>query len=83
MIRRFIIGDRQPVVYSLTAIVASMFLVMFFNLWYTQREIVENNHKLCTVIVASDDAWRSFPPKTDATKKLADRMHDLREDYKC
>lgn len=87
MIRKFVLGQRRPVIDVLLAVVISVFLMAGFGIWYTQRAISRMEHKFCDLVVLSDDAYKQpLPPGIPVTatrQKLAEANHKLREDLNC
>jgi hypothetical protein len=87
MVRKFLLGQRQPLVDVLIAVVVSVALMAGFGVWYTHRAIGNMEHKFCDLVVLSDDAYKQpLPPSIPVTptrQKLAQANHQLRADLNC
>lgn len=87
MIRKFVLGQRRPLIDVLLAVVISIALMAGFGVWYTQRSIAQMERKFCTLVVLSDDAYKQpLPPgipNSPTRQKLAAANHQLRGDLHC
>jgi hypothetical protein len=83
MIVKFVRGQRQPVWYSLFAVVTSCLLVGLFAVVYARHESHEANRKWCKLVVTLDDAYRRTPPSTESGKRVAAEIHNLRSEFQC
>jgi hypothetical protein len=87
MIRKFLHGQRQPLVDVLVSVVVSVFLMAGFGVWYTQHQLDLMGRKFCKLVSLSDDAYKQpLPPgipTTPTRQKLASANHKLRGDLHC
>jgi hypothetical protein len=78
-----VIAPRQPIWYSLVAVVVSMILLTVLGAWYTNRTAAESERKWCELLGVMDEAYSSSPPRTEIGRQLARAMNKLRSDFGC
>lgn len=70
---------------AISAVVALVLLV--FTLWYTGKAARDSEQKWCGIVTTMDDAYASrpkdAPPLTGVGQRIADQMHQLRNDFNC
>lgn len=74
---------RQPVWYSLVAILISVLVTVAATVVYTNSTARESERKWCSLVSTLDDAYRITPPTTEIGRKLARDIHTLRERFDC
>lgn len=76
-------NSRRGVVRSLIISFASVVVVSVTGIFYTNHVDRESNQKLCVMIIAVDDAFKSTTPTAPSGLKVADAFHRLRNDLRC
>jgi hypothetical protein len=87
VVRKFLLGERKPLIDVLLAVIISVAVMAGFGVWYTHRAISNMERKFCTLVVLSDDAYKQpLPPgipNSPTRQKLAAANHKLRIDLNC
>jgi hypothetical protein len=87
LVRKFLLGERKPLIDVLVSVIVSVALMAGFAVWYTSRTINNMERKFCTLVVLSDEAYKQpIPPgipNSPTRQKLAAANHKLREDLHC
>lgn len=83
MIRRLLLPPRQPVWYSLMAILIVVLGIGAFNIWYTNYVSQTADRRWCSMLSDLDDAYRTNPPVTATGRKIAANTAEMRRDFGC
>jgi hypothetical protein len=74
---------RQPLWYSLLAIMVTAFVLAGTGFWYTNHVQRQGDQRWCDLLVTMDDAYSAGTPTTEIGRKIAALMRKLRADFDC
>lgn len=88
MIRQFIEGRRQPIVYSLASIVLSVILIALVGGWYVKatadRAVRQSEQRWCAILSIYHDAYTNQPaPPTQTGRDVVNQLEKLYTDFHC
>lgn len=63
----------------LAIVFVTMFLLTGVNILYTNQQA----QKFCALMITLDESYSQFKPRTEAGKKVAQNVHDLRKSLDC
>lgn len=83
MIRQFIEGRRQPIIYSLASIVFSVILIALVGGWYVKttadHAVRKSEQRWCAILAIYHDAYKNQPPPPTQTGR--DVVFQLERQY--
>lgn len=76
---------RQPIWYSLVAVVVSTIFIAALCIWYTNYAVRESDRQFCELITVLDEAYTApdAPPPTERGKRIGLAIRKLRADFGC
>lgn len=74
---------RQPLWYSLLAILATAVVLAGSGFWYTNHVQRQGDQRWCDLLVTMDEAYSLSTPRTEVGRRVAALMHKLRVDFGC
>jgi hypothetical protein len=94
MIKKLLLGQRQPVWYSLASIFVSVIMVALLGAIYVKKTVddgvQQSERKQCELVIIIDDYFHKtpLPPATDGAQaqariEYARAVHQQREDFRC
>lgn len=90
VIRKTIAGQRQPLWYSLVAILVSGMLLGITSLYLSKRagdvaqqQRRESERQWCELLITLDNAYNKTPPRSSNAVNVAQEIHRLRLKFEC
>lgn len=90
MIRKLIAGQRQPLWYSLVAILVSSMLLGVTSLYLSkkagdvaQQQRRASERQWCELLIAMDNAYHRTPPRNPNAIDVAQEVHRQRLKFEC